>query len=247
MSIGIYKIENLINGKVYIGQSVHIEKRWAEHCRPSSNSLVGEAIKKYGKENFSFQILEITTQEDLNNRESFFIKQYNSLVPNGYNMKYEDNKEHHQFNNYTYNDFLDLIHDIKYSNLSFQEIADEYGIDLSMIYYINRGDYHTLPNETYPLREVKDFSKKIHYCIECGAEVSKQGVRCVKCSAFSQRKAERPDRDLLKQLIRTKTFVSIGKEYGVTDNTIRKWCKGYKLPYQVKVIKQFSEEEWAKL
>jgi predicted GIY-YIG superfamily endonuclease len=32
MSIGIYKIENLVNGKVYIGQSVHIERRWQEHC-----------------------------------------------------------------------------------------------------------------------------------------------------------------------------------------------------------------------
>nr|DAH19257.1 MAG TPA: intron associated endonuclease [Bacteriophage sp.]DAT87476.1 MAG TPA: intron associated endonuclease [Caudoviricetes sp.] len=34
--IGIYKIENLINGKVYIGQSVHIERRWQEHCMDSA-------------------------------------------------------------------------------------------------------------------------------------------------------------------------------------------------------------------
>lgn len=32
MSIGIYKITNLLNGKIYIGQSIHIEKRWKEHC-----------------------------------------------------------------------------------------------------------------------------------------------------------------------------------------------------------------------
>ena len=234
MSIGIYKIENLLNGKIYIGQSVHIEKRWAEHCSPSADSLIGKAIQKYGKENFIFQILEITTQEDLNNRETFFIKKYNSLSPNGYNVKYEDNKEHHQFNNYTYDEFLDMINDIKYSNLSFKEIADKYNLDLSMVYYINRGDYHTLPNETYPLREVKDQSKKFYYCIECGAEVSKANVCCVKCSALKQRKVERPDRDLLKHLIRTKSFVAIGKDYGVADNTIRKWCKAYGLPYQAK-------------
>ena len=50
MSIGIYKIENLINNKVYIGQSIHIEKRWQEHCQASSKSLIGKAIKKYGAE-----------------------------------------------------------------------------------------------------------------------------------------------------------------------------------------------------
>ena len=31
MSIGIYKIENLINGSIYIGQSIDIEKRWSTH------------------------------------------------------------------------------------------------------------------------------------------------------------------------------------------------------------------------
>jgi predicted GIY-YIG superfamily endonuclease len=44
MSIGIYKIENLINGKIYIGQSIHIEKRWQEHCKASSNSLIAKSI-----------------------------------------------------------------------------------------------------------------------------------------------------------------------------------------------------------
>ena len=58
MTIGIYKIENLVNHKVYIGQSIHIEKRWQEHCRPSADSAIAKAIRKYGKENFSFQILE---------------------------------------------------------------------------------------------------------------------------------------------------------------------------------------------
>ena len=37
-------------------------------------------------------------------------------------------------------------------------------------------------------------------------------------------------------LIKNKTFVQIGKDYGVSDNTIRKWCKGYGLPYKKKDI-----------
>lgn len=56
--IGIYKITNNINNKIYIGQSVHIKRRWAEHCKPSSDSLISKAIKKYGKDNFTFEIIE---------------------------------------------------------------------------------------------------------------------------------------------------------------------------------------------
>ena len=36
----------------------------------------------------------------------------------------------------------EIINDIKFSNLSFKEISAKYNLDLSMIYYLNRGDYH---------------------------------------------------------------------------------------------------------
>ena len=60
-------------------------------------------------------------------------------------------------------------------------IAKKYELDLSMIYYLNRGDYHTIENETYPLRKVKDISKKRHYCIDCGIEIGPNALRCSKC------------------------------------------------------------------
>ena len=89
--IGIYKIENLINGKVYIGQSSNILKRWSTH-KSFANSLVNSrnthlynAIKKYGIENFSFEIIEETSIEDLNKREIYWIKYYNSYEK-GYNL-----------------------------------------------------------------------------------------------------------------------------------------------------------------
>ena len=69
MSIGIYKIENLLNHKIYIGQSKHIEKRFLEHCKLSAKSLVGKAISKYGKENFSFEILEECNESELDEKE----------------------------------------------------------------------------------------------------------------------------------------------------------------------------------
>lgn len=86
MSIGIYKIENLINHKIYIGQSVEIEKRWQKHLSAKDDFVIHRALHKYGKENFSFQIIEECNLLDLDKKEKYWITYYNSLVPNGYNM-----------------------------------------------------------------------------------------------------------------------------------------------------------------
>lgn len=86
MTIGIYKIENLTNGKIYIGQSIEIEKRWQKHLTAQDDFYIHKALRKYGKTNFSFQILEECNQEELDNKEKYWIDYYNSLTPNGYNM-----------------------------------------------------------------------------------------------------------------------------------------------------------------
>ena len=248
MSVGIYKIENLVNGKIYIGQSIHIEQRWKEHCRLSNNSLISQAIQKYGKEKFSFQILkEVDDINLLNQIEADYIRQFNSLVPNGYNIVLLDEQEHHQFNKYSYEILIDIIDKIKNTNLSFKEIAKIYDLDTSMIYYLNRGDYHTLPDEEYPIREVKDVSKKYHYCQDCGIEISKNAKRCMACDHARQQHCIHPSREELKGLIRTKSFVKIGEIFGVTDNSVRKWCKKENLPYKKSDIKNYSDEQWEKI
>ena len=86
MTCGIYKIENLVNGKIYIGQSIEIEKRWQKHLNAKDDFLIHKALRKYGKENFSFAILEECSLTDLDKKENFWINQYQSLVPLGYNM-----------------------------------------------------------------------------------------------------------------------------------------------------------------
>ena len=248
MSIGIYKIENLINKKVYIGQSIHIERRWMEHCQSTSDSLISQAIQKYGKSNFSFTILQEENDiTKLNQLEADYIRQYKSLVPYGYNIVLIDNQQHHQFNRYNQDILKAIVTDIKGSSLSFKEIASKYDLDLSMIYYLNRGDYHALPDESYPLRPVKDLTKKMWKCLDCGCKIGKGATRCIACEHLRQRVAVRPNREELKKLIRSHSFTKIGQIFGVTDNSIKKWCKKENLPERASDIKKYTDEEWEKI
>ena len=91
---GIYIIKNIINDKVYIGQSVDIHQRWLTHYglgkidanpkRLEFNNQIHSAMRELGRENFYVEVLEECSKELLNEREIFWIKYYNSYK-NGYN------------------------------------------------------------------------------------------------------------------------------------------------------------------
>jgi len=86
---GIYKISNLVNGKIYIGQSVDVYDRIAHHKAElrnnrHSNKYLQYSWNKYGEENFSFEIIESCKRNELNNREQYWISYYDSYN-NGYN------------------------------------------------------------------------------------------------------------------------------------------------------------------
>lgn len=88
--IGIYKITNKINNLSYIGQSTQIEQRFREHKKSynwyrEKNKKLYKDILGYGINNFSFEILEECSVEDLNDREQYYIKYYNTY-PDQYNM-----------------------------------------------------------------------------------------------------------------------------------------------------------------
>jgi group I intron endonuclease len=85
----IYKIENLINGKVYVGQSTNLTVRFAKHrknARKKVNRYLYDAMNKYSHENFSISLIEKTTKENADTREIFWIAELGTLHPNGYNM-----------------------------------------------------------------------------------------------------------------------------------------------------------------
>lgn len=84
----LYQITNLINNKIYIGKTNNITKRWSNHrCGNNKNMVIARAIKKYGKENFKFEVLYKNVPiEEIDNLEIKTIKEKNCRVPNGYNV-----------------------------------------------------------------------------------------------------------------------------------------------------------------
>lgn len=84
----IYAIENLINGKMYVGQTIDLERRKKQHFSPSSKrSYICDAIQKYGKDNFDFCLIEACRfRDELNSKEIYWIKELNTMSSIGYNL-----------------------------------------------------------------------------------------------------------------------------------------------------------------
>jgi len=88
----IYKITNSINDKVYIGQTVRtINRRWSRHkgaLRESNKTPLYNAIRKYGWDKFKIEEIDgANSLSELNYKEWLLIHKYNTLWPNGYNMR----------------------------------------------------------------------------------------------------------------------------------------------------------------
>ena len=246
---GIYKIENLINHKVYIGQSINIKIRWKNHLKVSKNPNsdcyeypLYKAFRKYGINNFSFEILEECSKDSLNQRERYYINKYNSLDNNfGYNQRQVELVSR----KLTPQQIKDIKEQLKNSLESTQKIGSRYGISGRSVRAINLGQSWWDENTKYPIRQFFTHNQQKHYyCSRCGKEINTNSRYCQDCGHIVQRKTDRPNRDQLKKLIRTLPFTKIAEIYGVTDNAIRKWCDAEKLPRKKSQIKSYSEEEW---
>ena len=214
--IGIYLITNQINQKKYIGQSRNIENRWKDHRKSVNNSRMYHyplyrAIRKYGIENFSFQVIEQCKIEDLNKREQYYIKKFNTIVPNGYNQTLGGST--------TIPQKLDqlkvkkIIEMLKENLLSQEEIAQKFSVSQNTISDINSGYTWVQENEIYPIRKYCTKNENMNsnkgktknrsnFCIDCGKEISEGAIRCVPCyQNYQQSKSLIPDRNKLKELI----------------------------------------------
>lgn len=160
--IGIYLITNQVNKKVYIGQSQNIELRWKAHRnRPfNPNSVDYEkplyrAIRKYGLDNFTFQILEECEIKELNNREMYWIEFYHSTdKEKGYNLIKGGESGTPIKLSETQRD--QIIECLQLSNETQEQIAKKFQVSQRLVSGINLGEYWIREDIIYPIRQKQE-------------------------------------------------------------------------------------------
>lgn len=243
---GIYKIENLINGKVYIGQSVDINSRITTHKSNANNPKIGKAhdlyiyaaIRKHGIENFDFSIVELCDKSELNEKERYWIAYYKSnQKEHGYNLNDGGNSIYvkHQTSNSNVTPRKQHIEEIKRllveTDMSIQEIAKQFNMTTNSITSINRG--HSWHNEdsVYPLRDTR--KKTYYYCPQCGKRLScKYSKLCRQCDSERQHiiRGHFPGIATLSQDVDNYGLKELSKKYGVSEQTVYRWSKKYDIP-----------------
>jgi group I intron endonuclease len=161
----IYKITNMVNGKIYIGQTTDWKRRFSEHKArgygQESNKILYLAFDKYGIENFNFEVIEEC--ENYNEREKYWIKYYNCILPNGYNMTEGgeepplNKKENSPFATHTQADVDKVVDLLLNTKMIYKDIARVTNYDVSTIKRINSGKLWYDDKYNYPLR--KEHSK----------------------------------------------------------------------------------------
>lgn len=119
-------------------------------------------------------------------------------------------------------------------------------------------EYFKIPTTPFFLEEriqeiISEIRKKEEKMMEnkkcpiCGKPKTAKAKYCNECFRKNTRVVERPQREELKEMIRSLPFTTIAQQYGVTDNSVRKWCIKYGLPSKRREINNYTDEEWEKI
>lgn len=238
---GIYKIQNKVNGKIYIGQSKNIERRWNEHRKVASRRKsqqkdypLYQDMGKYSIDKFEFSIIEDCQDlpsDIMTQRESYWIHYYNS-INQGYNqtdpLKWMPGDK--AWNKLTKEDVLKIIELLQNSQHTQTEIARIFNVADSVISNINTGETYKQENVNYPIREVQRV--KPAYCSNCGKPISigtKHGM-CIQCLGLTQLRLSITKEELKEDLkFYQGNLAAISRKYNVGDHTIKKYCKRFGL------------------
>lgn len=197
----IYQAKNKINGKKYIGQTIRsFVQRKYEHIAASKNGCKNyfhSAIRKYGKENFEWTILEenVLNKKRLDEIEIFYIGYFDTLAPNGYNLTIGGSGEHSTSDL----SITCIIDDIKYGTVA--EAARALNVTIHYVYI--RCNDPKIINYTY-INETALESKRIHELTK--ENENKRGRHC------------------MAHGIKYISIRSIAFTYGISSGTVSKRC-----------------------
>lgn len=204
-------IKNNINGKVYIGQSVDIKKRWREHRSAAYNlnskdynMVIYRAIRKYGLNNFSFSILETCEIEELNEKEKYWIQNYDSKNK-GYNVSLGGNDYTHLGNIVELYDYQGN-YVCEYANA--MEVAKALNVFYGTVYQVIYGI--RLSVKGYQLKLKNDDSKQIKIY------QNRQGGKIKVCSL----------NDKNEKIEEFESIADAARKLNLDSSCITKCCKG---------------------
>lgn len=156
MTVGIYSIHwDADCSKVYVGQSINIEKRWVFHLwelknNRHTNKKLQEAYNTLGEP--IFYILESCSIADLLDKEIYWVNEFNS-IDSGYNKMHPDSSKIGYLapnSKYSKLALLMLFRLLRNKDISYQDISELTGINKSTVLQISRNEKHTWLHEKYP-------------------------------------------------------------------------------------------------
>lgn len=167
----VYKITNKINGKVYVGQTTKtLKERFEKHCWGTTekdayhfNMAIKRAIKKWGKENFTIELIEEVETSKLNEREVYWISFYDSYNK-GYNCTLGGQNGATKTTKLSWAEENEVI-EAKFLGFSITEIGETYHIDRTTVHNIFKRHNLKMPNkrnlaDRINLKEFLEFLKK---------------------------------------------------------------------------------------
>lgn len=237
---GIYKITNLITGKSYVGQAIDINKRWQGHRKlyknnseSSNRNPLYQDMQRLGIENFLFSIIEECPISELDIKERYWIKYYDTFN-NGYNRT-EGGQTAPHANKMTIEIFNNIVKDLQTTLDNSEVIGERYGISGRVVRAINSGESWKKDYLSYPIREsLIDINRK-------NKEKENKSI-CLDILAkehVAKIEENRLHGLYLAEKIIKSNFTQVANEYQTSTTTIRRWCKKDEIPTTIEELKEW--------
>jgi group I intron endonuclease len=187
MGCGIYKIQNTINNKIYIGSSIKINTRLMNHkyalrCGKHDNEYLQNSFNKYGESNFIFETIELCDISKLIEKENFYIEKYSSNdLKMGYNLAKVNDFRRNTFNNEVKikNSKLNLS---LYGNFTtFKSININNNIENTFTSLVEAADY--LINNNFSKGNPRNIRQKLSHCLR-GKKVNNGSKGTIRKTAY---------------------------------------------------------------